>query len=226
MFRRCLLLKVMCFTFVASLLLTPNLQAAEIVYWDSDYVFAKARLVNSVQQNSYQLIRGNRYGNLASVKANNNSLAESYSSLSFSRNGANSTIEINTFANTGRVYSSAFAEAYTTSPLTTSGFQYVYFYVRPTSSGEYNGKPTTLDLTTYASSNILYPDNKAANDYAVYGPAGLMMQRRDYRTTTNSASQRVNTTMGTWNAIAIRGLSDSTVKTSAQLLVKINVTAR
>ena len=223
------------FAFAAAALVTAmhfaatTALAGDIVYWESDYAFAKAQLGSTVRTNSHAFSSGSKYGDLVNISSSGLSLAQSTANLRFSNSntGLNSSIQFSTFGNP-QSNSSGYAQMYTsTQPAPYSGYEYIYFYVRPTYNGEYFGKPVTITLKAHATGTISYPDNVGYNSYSVYGPNGRFLDGRDTRTRVNQATTTVSTRMGDWVAVAMQGASVGTKnKAAAQLQLTLDISAR
>lgn len=214
------------FAAVVLLLVPSSLTAGEIIFHGSDYISSSA-MMNGTAARSHRLASGLYSGTLAARTSTGLSLAESRSTLRYTRSWNAASIELVTFANTGLVLSSAAADAWSSYPSGNGNFNWIYFYVNPTGQGEYFGKPVNVTITASVDGYVQTPDGQAYNDFAVYAPSRLpLLQQRATRNQRGSRSFVQSTRMGTWVAVAIRSKSFSTRRTSAVNTVKLSISVR
>jgi len=202
--------------------------AAEIVFDTYDNIFGKAQLGQTVRSGNHNLASGNAYGKYLGQRLYSSSpvsLAEAYSKLTFQRIGATSMFEFTTFANPGE-FNSGNAQIFTSYPPSTTGYTWVYFTTRPSNSSEYFGKSITITFRASAQGTIISADNQANTFYDVRYPNGLFLSGRDYKTRFNQGAVTYRTTIGSRVHFAMQGAAQGTRRASANLTLKLDITAK
>lgn len=216
-----------CLTFVAAQAAIPGSTslAGELVWWTSDFAYGKVQLGSTTRDGSYNLSRGSRWSpNLAEIKSNDYSLAESYATLRFDRQNY---LGFTTSANPGSKFNFAGASVNTSDG--PPHYKYIYFHVSPTGWGEYYGKPVTVTFRAHATRTLVKTDYNSYNLIELFVNGGNWarhIERSGGTKTYVPPSRTLNTTMGTWISLAMLSESYATKTNSANQELRIDISTR
>lgn len=199
-------------------LMAVQLSAAEPVFLQPGMAVGRSSLDNTQRMNSVVLWSGSQYLDIAKISASGNNMSESTATIRFSNPAGVSakSLEFSTKATALGGVKQGLTQLHTTAAGANTGPGFVAIQLRPSRSGEYNGKPVVVTLRANYFGRII--NGKGRNFVQVAYHGGNLLNFTDFTTPSGglsrSRTQSFNSTLGstirvgtTLQSLAERGAS-------------------